>query len=51
MIEVHITNVHAREAFRHHSFLSPVARGIIVGLGPMGYSLAIAAVAALPARA
>ncbi|MGQ3356444.1 MAG: type II 3-dehydroquinate dehydratase [Phreatobacter sp.] len=51
LIEVHITNVHAREAVRHHSFLSPVARGIIVGLGPMGYALAIAAVAALPAKA
>jgi len=51
LIEVHISNVHAREAFRHHSYLSPVARGIIVGLGPQGYALAIAALAALPAKA
>lgn len=46
VIEVHLSNVHAREAFRHHSYLSPVARGIIVGLGPRGYRLAIAALAA-----
>lgn len=45
VIEVHISNVHAREAVRHHSFLSPVARGIIVGLGPLGYALGIAALA------
>ena len=47
VIEVHISNVHAREAVRHHSFLSPVARGIIVGLGPLGYGLGIAALASL----
>ena len=41
MIELHISNVHAREEFRHHSFISPVARGIIVGFGVLGYSLAI----------
>lgn len=41
VIEVHISNVHAREAFRHHSYLSRVARGIIVGLGLAGYRLAI----------
>ena len=41
VIEVHISNVHAREAFRHHSFISPVAAGIIVGLGIEGYVLAI----------
>lgn len=40
-VEVHITNVHAREEFRHHSFLSAVARGIIVGLGVRGYDLAL----------
>lgn len=51
VIEVHVTNVHAREAFRHHSYLSPVARGIIVGLGPNGYVLAIAALAGLPPKA
>jgi len=41
LIEVHISNVHAREAYRHHSFLSPVAQGIIVGFGVDGYALAI----------
>ncbi len=51
LIEVHITNVHAREAFRHHSFLSPIARGVIVGLGPQGYALAIAALAASAPKA
>ncbi len=39
--EVHITNVHKREAFRHHSFLSEVAAGVIVGLGINGYRLAL----------
>jgi 3-dehydroquinate dehydratase-2 len=43
IIEVHLSNVHAREAFRHHSFLSPVARGVVVGLGVVGYELAIRA--------
>ena len=43
LIELHISNVHAREAFRHHSYISPVARGIIVGLGVKGYPLAIEA--------
>jgi 3-dehydroquinate dehydratase-2 len=41
VIEVHISNVHAREEFRHHSYISPVARGIIVGFGVTGYLLAI----------
>ncbi|HLX28325.1 MAG TPA: type II 3-dehydroquinate dehydratase [Casimicrobiaceae bacterium] len=45
VIELHISNVHAREAFRHHSYISPVARGIIVGFGVAGYALAIAALA------
>ena len=45
VIEVHISNVHARESFRHHSWLSPVAAGIIVGLGVEGYRLAIDALA------
>lgn len=45
VIEVHISNVHAREAFRHHSYISPVAAGIIVGLGIDGYVLAIDALA------
>ena len=47
LIELHISNVHAREAFRHHSFISPVARGIIVGLGVKGYPLAIEALVRL----
>src|SRR6266496_3652952 len=42
VIELHISNVHAREPFRHHSWLSPAASGIIVGFGVQGYALAIA---------
>lgn len=41
VIECHISNVHAREAFRHHSYISPAAAGIIVGFGVQGYVLAI----------
>lgn len=44
-IEVHLSNVHAREPFRQHSYLSPVARGVICGLGPIGYLLALRAIA------
>jgi len=40
-IEVHISNVYARESFRHHSYLSPVVQGVIVGLGVDGYRAAI----------
>lgn len=47
VIELHISNVHAREPFRHHSYISPVARGVIVGLGVAGYALAISALAGL----
>jgi 3-dehydroquinate dehydratase II len=45
VVEVHISNVHRREAFRHHSYLSDVVTGVIVGLGTQGYELAIAAIA------
>jgi len=47
VIEVHISNVHRRERFRHHSYVSPVAAGIIVGLGVAGYPLALRALADL----
>jgi 3-dehydroquinate dehydratase II len=47
VIEVHISNVHKREAFRHHSFVSPVASGIIVGCGIQGYVLALERMAVL----
>jgi 3-dehydroquinate dehydratase-2 len=41
LVEVHISNVHAREPFRHHSHISAIASGVIVGLGVEGYSLAL----------
>lgn len=41
VIEVHISNVHAREPFRQHSYVSPIARGVIAGLGVRGYLLAL----------
>jgi 3-dehydroquinate dehydratase-2 len=40
-VEVHISNVHKREAFRHHSFISGIADGVIAGLGVQGYSAAL----------
>ena len=40
-IEVHLSNVHARESFRHHSYLSDIAQGVICGLGAKGYSFAL----------
>jgi 3-dehydroquinate dehydratase-2 len=47
VIELHISNVHAREEWRHHSFISPVARGIVVGFGVLGYVLALQGLAQL----
>lgn len=49
VIEVHISNVHKRESFRHHSYVSLRADGIIVGCGVQGYQLALRRVAALVA--
>ena len=46
-VEVHITNIHRREEFRHHSFISKAATGVIAGLGIPGYALAIQALAAM----
>ena len=40
-IEIHLSNVHRREPFRHHSYLSDIAEGVILGLGTMGYELAL----------
>jgi 3-dehydroquinate dehydratase-2 len=47
LIEVHISNVHSREEFRHHSYISGVATGVIVGLGVQGYVLALRYLASL----
>jgi 3-dehydroquinate dehydratase-2 len=47
VVEVHISNVHAREEFRHHSYLSAVSDAVIVGCGTRGYAFAIARVAEL----
>jgi 3-dehydroquinate dehydratase-2 len=41
VVEVHISNIHAREEFRHHSYVSGVATGVIAGLGVQGYELAL----------
>lgn len=43
VIEVHLTNIHQREPFRHHSYISPLAQGVICGLGPYGYEAALEA--------
>lgn len=50
VVEVHLSNVFAREAFRHHSYVSPVAKGVICGFGPMGYELALEALVSDPAK-
>jgi 3-dehydroquinate dehydratase-2 len=47
IIELHISNIHARESFRRRSFVSPVARAIVCGFGVNGYSLAISGLAAM----
>ena len=47
IIEVHLSNIYQREPFRHHSYVSPLAKGIICGLGAQGYALAIDALAPL----
>jgi len=47
VIEVHISNIHKREAFRHHSFVSQRAEGVIAGCGVMGYDLALRRLAVL----
>ena len=50
VVEVHITNVHAREPFRHHSYVSAVADGVIAGLGVFGYEAALRYLAAKGVR-
>ncbi|SDS65876.1 3-dehydroquinate dehydratase [Friedmanniella luteola] len=50
VVELHISNVHRREEFRQHSYLSPVAAGVIVGLGVAGYPLALRALTLLAAQ-
>lgn len=47
LIELHISNVHAREAFRHHSYISPAAKAVMAGFGVNGYALAISGLAGM----
>ena len=51
IIEVHMSNIYRREPFRHHSFISKAATGIVAGLGPLGYELAITALVQVLERA
>ncbi len=50
VIEVHLSNVFRRESFRHHSYVSPASTGVIVGLGPLSYALALEALAGQVSR-
>jgi 3-dehydroquinate dehydratase-2 len=50
VIELHISNIHRREPFRHHSYVSAAAAGVIVGLGSAGYEWAIRALVAKEGR-
>ena len=47
IVEVHISNIHQRESFRHHSYVSPLAVGVIAGLGVRGYEYAVRHLVAL----
>lgn len=49
LVEVHLSNVHAREDFRRHSFITPVATGVVAGLGVAGYEVAVRFLATRPA--
>lgn len=50
LVELHISNTHARESFRHHSYLSPVAKAVMMGFGVQGYALALQGLAKLKAK-
>jgi 3-dehydroquinate dehydratase-2 len=50
VFEVHLSNIHARESFRHHSFISGVAQGVIMGFGALSYELALKAILSSAAK-